>query len=322
MTSSSGTGRVIQDVDDVNDVMNWDEVKELAPLYAIGALDAETARAVEASMHDASPEQMLEVAQWRDLAALLPQALPDQTPPDSLRERLLNRIASEPQATPVEIAAAESTIEEVVEMAVGQEDKLADSEENKQDKQEDKKEDIQDIQEDNKVLPFIPPRRIESRPARWLLIAAMALLAFTSAYLYGQNAKLAREREEISRERDDLKRRFDEFVSPTTKVIAMVGDEVPQANAKVVWDTKKQQWVIYIFNLPAPPTDKMYQLWFVTNGAPIPADLFSTDTQGRTVLRLELPPRALAGLTATAVTLEPKGGSARPTSNFYLKARI
>jgi hypothetical protein len=229
----------------------------------------------------------------------LPQALPLQTPLDHVKERVLTRVSEEAQKTPIEIAVEESTMKEVAERA------------------------------EKKVLPFVQPRRAESRTARWILIAATALLAFTSAYLFKQNTKLARERDHMARERDDLSRALvasreevDGIVSPWTKVIAMVGDEAPEANAKVVWDTKANQWVIHIFNLPTPPSDKQYQLWYVTKKAKISAWVFSTDEQGRTVLKLTLPTEALAGLAATAVTLEPKGGSPQPTGKFYLKASI
>jgi anti-sigma-K factor RskA len=279
--------------------MTWDEVKELAPLYVIGALDEKTARELEASLHVATSEQRRVVARWLDVAALLPQALPFQNPSDHVKERVLTRVAEEAQKTPIEIAVEESTMNEVAERA------------------------------EKKVLPFVQPRRVESRTARWILIAATALLAFTSAYLYKQNTKLASERNHIARELDDLsrelvtsRRQVDDIVSPWTKVIAMVGDEAPEANAKVVWDTKANQWVIYIFNLPPPPSDKQYQLWYVTKNAKISAWVFSTDEGGRSVLKLTLPPEALAGLAATAVTLEPKGGSPQPTGKFYLKASI
>jgi anti-sigma-K factor RskA len=279
--------------------MMWDEVKELAPLYVIGALDEKTTRDLEASLHVATQEQRRVVAKWLDVAALLPQALPLQTPPDHVKERVLTRIAEEAQKTPIEIAVEESTMKEVADRA------------------------------EKKVLPFVQPRRAESRTARWILIAATALLAFTSAYLFNQNTKLARERDHMARERDDLSRALamsreevDGIVSPWTKVIAMVGEETPEANAKVVWDTKANQWVIHIFNLPPPPSDKQYQLWYVTKKAKISAWVFSTDEQGRTVLKLTLPTEALAGLAATAVTLEPKGGSPQPTGKFYLKASI
>src|SRR5262245_38147684 len=154
--------------------MTWDEVKELAPLYVIGALDEKTAHDLEASLHGVTSEQRRVVARWLDVAAMLPQSLPLQTPPDYLKERLLNRIAEEAQKTPIEIAVEESTLAKMAEQA------------------------------ENKVLPFVQPLRAESRTARWMLIAATALLAFTSAYLFNQNAKLARERDDLARERDGL----------------------------------------------------------------------------------------------------------------------
>jgi anti-sigma-K factor RskA len=279
--------------------MKWNKVKKMAPLYVIGALDEKTAQDLEASLHSATPQKQRVIARWRDLATLLPQALPIQTPPDYLRERLLNRIAEETRQTPIEIAVEESTSKEMAERA------------------------------EKKVLPFVQPRRAESRPARWLLVAAAALMAFTAGYLFKQNADLAHERDNVARERDDLskemamwRRQVDDIVSPKTRIIAMVGAETPQANAKVVWDTNAQQWAIYIFDLPAPPSDKDYQLWYVTKNAKISAAVFRTDEQGRTVLKLTLPPDALADLAATAVTLEPRGGSPQPTGKFYLKASI
>src|SRR4030095_13105620 len=90
-------------------VMTWDEVKELAPLYVIGALDEKTAHDLEASLNGATSEQRRVVARWLDVAALLPQALPLQNPPDHIKELVVNRIAEESQKTPVEIPFEEST---------------------------------------------------------------------------------------------------------------------------------------------------------------------------------------------------------------------
>jgi anti-sigma-K factor RskA len=279
--------------------MKWNKLKKIAPLYVIGALDEKTAEEVEASLHSATTEQQRVIARWRDVATSLPQALSLQSPPDHVRERLLNRIAEETQQTPIEIAVEEPTSEGLAWRA------------------------------EEKVLSLVQPRRVESRPARWLLIAATALLTFTAGYLFKQNSDLARERDNVARESDDLskemamwRRQVDDIVSPTTRIIAMVGEETPQASAKVVWNTNARQWAIYIFDLPAPPSDKDYQLWYVTKNAKISAAVFRTDEQGRTVLKLTPPPDALAGLAATAVTIEPRGGSPQPTGKFYLKASI
>src|SRR5262252_9091178 len=154
--------------------MKWKKLKEIAPMYVIGGLDEKTAQEVEASLRSVTPQQMRVIARWRDVAALLPQALPLQTPPDYLKERLLNRIVEGTQQTPIEIAVEESTSEEMAEPA------------------------------EKKVLLFVQPRRAESRTARWLLIAATALLAFTAGYLFKQNADLTNERDNLARERDDI----------------------------------------------------------------------------------------------------------------------
>jgi hypothetical protein len=171
-------------------------------------------------------------------------------------------------------------------------------------------------------LPFAPARRVESTAARWLLMAATVLLSLTTGYLFWQNTKLSSERNDLARELDEVRGRVREFILPTTKVIAMSGEETPQASAKLVWDTKQQTWVIYIYNLPAPPTDKDYQLWYVTKDAKISAAVFRTNEQGEYELKLTLPPEVVNGLAATAVTLEPKGGSQQPTGNIFLKGAI
>ena len=69
------------------------EMRDLAPAYALGALDAEEARAFEAAMA-MSPELRQEVAEYRELNAVLAagQAAP---PTAALRGRLLDRVRSE-----------------------------------------------------------------------------------------------------------------------------------------------------------------------------------------------------------------------------------
>lgn len=255
--------------------MTWDEVKKLGSLYAIGALDQKTAQAVEDFLLEATPEQKSALAEWREVAALLPLSLRQPEVPHNLKSRLMKRIAhNESIAFPRQPSFIA------------------------------------------KVLPFRSPHRPSSQRPSWLLVAATIALAFSGAYLAWQNLKLLTKV-------GDLQRQVGEFISPDTRVISMVGVETPQARAKVIWDTKAQTWKVYISNLPAPPADKDYQLWYVTGSAKINAAVFRTDENGNRELSLSLPPEALNGLVATAVTLEPKGGSQQPTNtNFYLKAAI
>ncbi|MGH9845446.1 MAG: anti-sigma factor [Blastocatellia bacterium] len=268
--------------------MTRDEAKELFPLYAVGALDADELREVEIYLRDASASEKAELTGWREVAAMLPLGLPEIAPPEHLKARLLDRIAQD-------APAGETTA---------------------------------------KILPFTSARRPAPNAQRWLLMAASILLACTSAFLLWRNSQVAGERDALVAERNQIseelereRREKEEIYASLTaasKIVPMAGKATPQANAKVVWDTKQQVWKIFIVNLPAPPSDKDYQLWYVTNKAQkISAAVFRPDPRGHTMLTLTLPREALTGLAATAVTLEPKGGSPQPTtSNFQLVGQI
>ena len=172
------------------------------------------------------------------------------------------------------------------------------------------------------VLPFAAPRRPASTMRQGLLLAASLLLACASAVLFWQNTRLLRERDQLAGKLDAMQRDWGQFLSPGTRVVSLNGVETPQANAKIVWDTRQQVWKIYILNLPAPPPDKDYQLCYVTRDQKLSAAVFRTGPGGDKILELTLPPQALSGLAATAVTLEPRGGSPQPTSKFYLLGQI
>ena len=175
--------------------------------------------------------------------------------------------------------------------------------------------------EETKVLPFRPKQRVSPQVQRWLLAASIVLMSST-AYLSWQNYQIVNRLRTSEFQLNTLQRQFENFLSPSTKVISMNGVETPGAHAKVVWNTETQTWEVHIKNLPAPPTDKDYQLWYVTADAKINAAVFRTAENGSLELKLTIPPEALKGLAATAVTLEPKGGSPQPTGKFYLMAKI
>jgi hypothetical protein len=276
--------------------MTWDEIKELGPLYALGAVDEDTASGIEDFLLEATPEQQHEISELREVAALLPLALPLPNVPEIIRDRLFVRISAEAQSASV------------------------DSDETQAELQTDGS--TEPYEESAKVLAFTHAPRREASATRWLLLAATVLLTFTSGYLLWRNYHLQNENSQLARENERVRNEVREIVSPATRIVAMAGKEAPEASAKVVWDTTRQTWVIYIFNLPPPPTDKQYQLWYVKGDAKISAAVFDTNPTGEQVLRLDLPPDVVKGLAATAVTLEPKGGSPQPTSNLYLLGSI
>jgi anti-sigma-K factor RskA len=70
-------------------------------------------------------------------------------------------------------------------------------------------------------------------------------------------------------------------------------------------------------DLPPAPEGKVYQLWFVTPTAKISAGLISTDKTGHGFTIVQFPLN-FGELAATAITLEPEGGSQQPTSAIYV----
>ncbi len=264
------------------------EAKELIPLHALGALDAATAGEVERYLRQAAPEEQREAAEFREVAALLPFALLSPSVRPALKGQLLGRI-SEGMSAPARPVAVTG----------------------------------------GQVLAFKPRARAE-RPwsqnfSQWLAVAASLILAAASALFFWQNRQLKGERAQLAQRLQDAQQAIAQMQAPTTRVIALQGQAAPQASAKVFWDTTRHEWVMQVFNLPAAPTAPIemdYQLWYVTKEAKLSAAVFRPDAQGRAELRLSLPAGVAEKLAATAVTLEPRGGSPQPTGKFYLLAQI
>lgn len=275
-----------------------DEVKftEWAALYAIGALDGEELRSFETYLRTASATEKRELRELTEVSSLLPLALPQTPVPAHLKARLMARVNEEREVEEHEVEETRPT--------------------------------------PAKVLEFTPrPERFSFfNLFNWqpILTAATLLLALTSGLLLWQNSRVSRERDQLAQQVAELsqlnvasQKQLDELVTQTTKFVSLDGQAAPNANAKVFWDTKRNEWVVYIFNLPAAPADKDYQLWYITSDQQkVSARVFGTDTKGRTELRIALPQNVAPRIAATAITLEPKGGSPQPTSDLYLVGKV
>lgn len=271
--------------------MDEGKFTELAALYAIGALDGGELREFENYLRTASAEEKRELQELTEVSAMMPLALSQSPVPTHLKDRLMARVKEEIE----ELEARPKPV---------------------------------------KVLEFTP-RRERFSIFNWFnwqpaLTAATLLLAITSGLLLWQNSKVSRERDQLAQQVTELsqlnvatQQQLDTLVTQTTKFVSLSGKEAPNANAKVFWDTTRDEWVVYVFNLPAAPADKDYQLWYITNDQQkVSAKVFGTDAKGRTELRIVLPQNVAPRIAATAVTLEPKGGSPQPTSGIYLVGQI
>ena len=68
--------------------------------------------------------------------------------------------------------------------------------------------------------------------------------------------------------------------------------------------------------LPQPPDGRTYQLWALRNDKPLSLGTFGVE-EGEAVVRIENP---VEGFDAMAVTVEPAGGSEKPSTDPVMRS--
>jgi anti-sigma-K factor RskA len=95
----------------------------------------------------------------------------------------------------------------------------------------------------------------------------------------------------------------------------------PAAVARVVWNPGTREAVLLAAGLAPAPEGKVYEAWVIAGGAPVPAGTFQVDANGKAVLRLPTVDETRSVKTF-AVTLEPAGGTAAPTGPMVLAGAV
>jgi anti-sigma-K factor RskA len=173
-----------------------------------------------------------------------------------------------------------------------------------------------------RVLKVVPQRR------SWTLAFAFsaAALALIAAFLWKQNGNLngalAEANRTFSQQQSQLTEAQDLINTLTSResrrVTLVAAKSVPQPQGKVFYLPGKAHLVFLASNMAPLPPDRVYELWLIPlNGAPIPAGLFKADAHGSgSILNPPLQPGLEA--KAFAITVEPAGGSAAPTSQIIM----
>jgi anti-sigma-K factor RskA len=274
--------------------MEHQEYQDLLALHSLDALDASEARVIEQHL-DTCPPCRAELIQLRDAAGLLVYAVQPAEPRPEIRERIMavvgaeklsNRSASTPTArvVPLQSRANRSVWTMALRLAAG--------------------------------LAFIA-----------LLVGVIVLwrrdvrmreeIAQLSKQTSTQQHELVRDREVLSRQREALAL----LNSPNAKKMELAGTQTAQnARGSFVYDQKTGRAILMADGLPATPSDKAYELWFIPKGhSPMAGKMFTIDASGHAMLPEQMPPEAMDG-AVIAITLEPKKGSAAPTGAIYLSS--
>lgn len=110
------------------------------------------------------------------------------------------------------------------------------------------------------------------------------------------------------------------LAAPDARTIGLAGQPAaPDAVARVFWSAAEGV-VFTAAGLPAVPTGRVYQLWFVPDASPVSAGLLTVDDEGRVAASVAKPEEVTVPVPM-AVTLEPEGGVNSPTGEVYLLGR-
>ena len=260
-----------------------DSPQDLAAAYALGALEPDEARRFEALLAE-SPEAQREVAEFREVAALLALGQGETVPGPDLRDRVLARVDSEKtRAFP----------------AGGS------------------------------------PSRRRIPLAMWgALAACLALAVGLGNEVFSQRQDLADLRGEVANRDQILAKRLvqlnqreeqlrqreatlNAIMEPSVEMYQLTASGDPEPGIQLFWNREKNVAIVHGFRLRPVPSGHAYQLWFIEDGKPVPSVTFKPEPTGHAKVEGVKVPTAGA-LSAAAITVEPEGGSAQPTTPILL----
>jgi len=155
-------------------------------------------------------------------------------------------------------------------------------------------------------------------------VAASILFALLFGWSFLQNTGLKKQNEEFAANIDNMKSDVDVmkkdmeyketlaslYRNPNHKVVKMAGlEKSPESVVAAIWDTKTNDVLLDVQNLPAAPSGKQYQLWTIVDGKPVDMGVLDQEFSNK-VLKMK---QANPGAVAFAITLEKTGGSPSPT---------
>jgi len=289
----------------MTDGMTHEQAREALEALALDALDASERDAVMAHVATCVICQSELAALENTVGELAYAATPIPMSPaqrDRIRARLMARAAADRAAHDTLAAATPLRVES------GRASARADS---------------------TQLRPYTPPRRAFG-PATWMAMAA-SLVAILGV---GAFLKASRERDEaraslasvqaasgtqvaaLDSLRASLRAReqmIANLIGPQVAVMTLTSTMPTAPTARMFWDQQHGAWTFVAHHIPMPKAGRTYQMWLVTPTAKISAGTFMPSRDGEVMMQAtyQMPKDSLA---AVAVTDEPMGGSAQPTT--------
>lgn len=275
--------------------MKVDDCKQLGESYeeyALGALEGEEREAIERHLARGCAACTAGVAQARWVVAQLAALAPDAEPPEELRARILAAAAASADAR----AGAGS--------ATGAEPRGATS--------------IASARGTRRPRPSAVPAWA------WAIAAALLLATGYSAW---QTRRLDRQLESAARElrqgqarqaaieseREHYEMAMQILSAQDTKALRLTSKKAAMPPVQAYW-SPKMGLLVMSAGMPQMPSSMTLQLWMVPKkGAPMSVGIFRPDAAGHVML-VAATGEPITEIAALAISEEPAGGSAQPTS--------
>ncbi len=255
---------------------------DLAAAYTLGALSPEEAREFEVFVAS-SPEAQREVAEYREVAALLALGGEAAAAGDTLRERVLARIGeTKTRAIPTgaapgtPAAAAPARVQGVPWLALAASLLLA----------------------------------VGLGAA---LVSARGRLAAVETELAARELALAQFRKRLTEREATL----NSILDPAVRLFQLTATGDAEPGIQLFWNRQQQRAIVHAYRLKALPSGRAYQLWFFRDGKPVPSVTFKPEPDGHAKVE-SIPVPTDGSVSAAAVTVEPEAGSAQPTSPIVM----
>ena len=168
----------------------------------------------------------------------------------------------------------------------------------------------------------LPKRAISNNFYKYAFAACLALLlasAIALVSLYNrlqqsnnQLASLQLDKQHFANQVNLMDEQLQVFRDPSFKLMKLKGTaHAPKAEMTVAWSPVKHKVMIDMGSMKMPANDSahQYQLWAIVGKTPVDLGVFDMKTDSAIMKEM----KSVASATAFAVTLEPRGGSAKPT---------
>ncbi len=258
-----------------------DSPQDLTAAYALGALPPDEAERFEAHLL-ASPEARRELAEYREVAALLALASPDAVPADSLRERVLAHLDRDKSATLPGAGPAPAAAPAVARAGRGAWLALAAS-------------------------------LVLAVGLGAALVSARGRLAAVETELAARAQSLAQVEQRLTEREATLS----SILEPGVELFQLTASGDPDPGIQLFWNRQQHVAIVHGYRLKAVPAGRAYQLWFIKDGTPVPSVTFKPEPDGHVQLE-RIPVPSDGSVSAAAVTLEPETGSQQPTSPILM----